>query len=497
MKEKDKVREVNITFGKALGCIIGLVIVLALGFAIIGLDTKVTFLLASVVVGIFLVAYGYKLEQVMTWYIDGGKSSIELILILMSVGTVIGTWMASGTVPTIIYYGLKMLTPTSFMIIGFLLCCLVSFFVGSSYSTLATLGVAFVGIGTGLGMNLGLVAGMVLSGAMFGDKMSPFSDTTNLAPAVSGTTVYRHINSMIYTVTPTMIITFALYTILSMKFDTHSAEMTLVDEMIHGIEATYNVTPVLFIVPVFVLTLALFKVPPVVAMISSAFLAIIMGTITQQGHIDLLTLIDSMGVGFATETGVPELDSLINRGGIVSMMEVVAWTLLTLGMGHCLKEAGILGAFLEKLLVVVKKPKHLVILTLCSSLVTACLTASQYLAIMLPGMLLRDQYTKFRLDKRLLSRTLEDGGTMFSFLIPWDTAGIYTASVLGIATVTYAPYAFLLWINPLVAAFYAIIGFAQFKDEKLLEEDRKAQEAKETGAAEAAAEQPQEAPEEK
>ena len=179
------------------------------------------------------------------------------------------------------------------------------------------------------------------------------------------------------------------------------------------------------------------------------------------------------------------------------MMEVVAWTLLTLGMGHCLKEAGILGAFLEKLLVIVKKPKHLVILTLCSSLVTACLTASQYLAIMLPGMLLRDQYTKFRLDKRLLSRTLEDGGTMFSFLIPWDTAGIYTASVLGIATVTYAPYAFLLWINPLVAAFYAIIGFAQFKDEKLLEEDRKAKEAKETGVAEAAAEQPQEAPEEK
>ena len=243
----------------ALGCIIGLVIVLALGFAIIGLDTKVTFLLASVVVGIFLVAYGYKLEQVMTWYIDGGKSSIELILILMSVGTVIGTWMASGTVPTIIYYGLKMLTPTSFMIIGFLLCCLVSFFVGSSYSTLATLGVAFVGIGTGLGMNLGLVGGMVLSGAMFGDKMSPFSDTTNLAPAVSGTTVYRHINSMIYTVTPTMIISFALYTILSMKFDTHNAEMTLVDEMIHGIEATYNVTPLLLIVPVFVLTLALFR----------------------------------------------------------------------------------------------------------------------------------------------------------------------------------------------------------------------------------------------
>ena len=454
----------NITFGKALICIIGLIIVLCLGFAVIGFDTKVTFLMASVVVGIFLVAYGYKLEQVMGWYADGCRGAIDVILILMSVGVVIGTWVASGTIPTVIYYGLKMLTPTTFMIIGFLLCCLVSFFVGSSYSTLATLGVAFIGIGTGLGMNLGLVAGMVLSGAMFGDKMSPFSDTTNLAPAVSGTTVYKHIGSMIYTVVPSLVISFVLYTVLSMNVDTHNAELGLVDEMMSGLDANFNITPVLFIVPVFVLALALFKVPPVVAMLSSGLLAVIMGGITQDDYVDLITLINSAGIGFSIETGVPDLNTLLNRGGIISMMEVVAWTLLTLGMGHCLKEGGILDAFLQKLLVVIKKPKHLVITTLLFSLVTACLTASQYLAIMLPGMLLKDQYTKFKLDKKVLSRTLEDGGTMFSFLIPWDTAGIYTASVLGVATVTYAPYAFLLWINPIIAAIYALIGFAQFKD---------------------------------
>lgn len=454
----------NITFGKALLCIIGLIIVLCLGFAVIGFDTKVTFLMASIVVGLFLVAYGYKLETVMGWYADGCRGAIDVILILMSVGVVIGTWVASGTIPTVVYYGLKMLTPTTFMIIGFLLCCLVSFFVGSSYSTLATLGVAFIGIGTGLGMNLGLVGGMVLSGAMFGDKMSPFSDTTNLAPAVSGTTVYKHIGSMIYTVTPSLIISFVLYTILSLNVDTHNAELGLVDEMMAGLDANFNITPVLFIVPVFVLTLALFKVPPVVAMLASGLLAIIMGGITQGDHIDMITLINSAGIGFSIETGVPDLDTLLNRGGIISMMEVVAWTLLTLGMGHCLKEGGILDAFLQKLLVIIKKPKHLVIATLLFSLVTACLTASQYLAIMLPGMLLKDQYTKFKLDKKVLSRTLEDGGTMFSFLIPWDTAGIYTASVLGVATLTYAPYAFLLWINPIIAAIYALVGFAQFKD---------------------------------
>lgn len=464
MKEKEVAKTPNITFGKALACIIGLVIILALGFAVFSFDTKVVFVFASVVVGGFLVAYGYKLDQVISWYIDGGKSAMEVILILMSVGTVIGTWMASGTVPSVVYWGLKFLTPTSFMIVGFLLCCLVSFFTGSSYSTLATLGVAFVGIGTGMDMPLGLVGGMVLSGAMFGDKMSPFSDTTNLAPAVAGTTVYKHIGSMIYTVTPSMIITFILYVVLSRNIDTGNAEMTLVNEMMTGIENTFNVSPILFLVPIFVLVLAILKVPPVIALVSSAFVAIVLGAFVQQGRVDLFTIVNSMGVGFSAETGIPEVDTLINRGGIAGMMDTVAWTILTLGMGHCLKEGGILGAFLEKILAHVRKPKQIVITTLIFSLVTACLTASQYLAIMLPGMLMRDQYTKFKLDKKVLSRTLEDGGTMFSFLIPWDTAGIYTATVLGISTLTYAPYAFLLWINPIIAAIYALIGFAQFKD---------------------------------
>lgn len=464
MVAKEKAKAPDITFGKALLCIVGLIIVLALGFAVIGFDTKVTFLIASIVVGCFLVAYGNKLEQVLLWYADGCRGAIDVIMILMSVGTVIGTWMASGTVPTIMYFGLKMLTPTSFMIIGFLLCCIVSFFIGSSYSTLATLGVAFIGIGTGLGMNLGLVGGMVVSGALFGDKMSPFSDTTNLAPAVSGTTVYKHINSMLYTVTPATVITFILYVVLSRNVDTSNAEMSLVDEMIAGLDASFNISPALFIVPVFVLALALFKVPPVVAMLSSSLLAIVMGSIVQSGIVDPITMINSAGTGFSIETGVADLDTLLNRGGVASMMEVVAWTILTMGMGQCLKDSGILGAFLEKLMVFIKKPRDLVISTLLFSLVTACLTAAQYLAIMLPGIMLKDQYTRFKLDKRVLSRTLEDGGTMFSFLIPWDTAGIYAASVLGISTLTYAPYAFLLILCPIVAAVYACVGFAQFKD---------------------------------
>lgn len=452
----------KITFGKAVIAIIALIIVLMLGYIVLGLDTKTIFLIASAVIGTILVAYGFKLQQVLNWYADGCKGAIEVILILMTVGCVIGTWISSGVIPTIMYYGLKFLNPTSFMVVGFLLNCIVSFFIGSSYSTLATLGVAFVGIGTGMGMNLGLVGGMCLSGALFGDKMSPFSDTTNMAPAVSGTTVYKHIGSMIYTVTPSFIITLIAYIVLSMNIDTGSAEMGFVDEMMAGITNSYTISPVLLIVPVFILVLAVKQVPPVVAMLASSLLAIIMGTIFQG---DLVTHVNALGVGFSIDTGVADLNRLLNRGGIAAMMETVAWTLLTLGMGQCLKESGILNAFLERLLVFVKKPSQLVITTLLFSLATACLTAAQYLAIMLPGMLLKDQYTKFKIDKKVLSRTLEDGGTMFSFLIPWDTAGIYTASVLGIATLTYAPYAILLWVNPIIAAIYAIVGFAQWKDE--------------------------------
>lgn len=464
MSENTNTMTGKMSFGRAAFCILCLIIVLCLGFAVFGLETKVVFLIASVVVTICLVAFGFKLDTVLLWYADGCRGSIDVVLILMSVGAVIGTWMASGVVPTIMYYGISFLTPTSFMLIGFILCCIVSFFVGSSYSTLATLGVAFMGIGTGLGMNLGLVGGMVLSGAMFGDKMSPFSDTTNLAPAVSGTTVYKHINSMIYTVTPAFIITFVLYAVLSMKTDTAGAKMETVDAMLTALSTHFNITPVLLIVPVVILTLAVLKVPPVVAMLTSAFLAMFMGMIFQADHYDVVTMLSALGDGFHTDTGNDMVNRLVCRGGIASMMEVVAWTLLTLGMGQTLKESGILSAFLEKLLTIIKKPRDLVIGTLLCSLCTACLTASQYLAIMLPGMLLKDSYTKFKLDKRVLSRTLEDGGTMFSFIIPWDTAGIYTASVLGISTLTYAPYAFLLIACPIVAAVYACIGFAQFKD---------------------------------
>jgi NhaC family Na+:H+ antiporter len=455
----------DMAFGRSLLCIGVLAGVLFLGFAVFRLDIAVVFTFASAAVGILLICCGCKPHDILKWFSDGCRDAIEVILILMSVGVVIGSWITSGVVPTLICYGLDLLSPSAFLLTGFVMCCLVSLCIGSSFSTLATLGVALMGIGEGLDIPPGLTAGMVVSGALFGDKMSPFSDTTNLAPAISGTDIFKHISSMMYTTAPAMIITAALYAVFSLRLNTGSAEMSLVDEMMAGLKANFNITPILLIIPILTLVLAVLKLSPLISMLSGSFAAMILGLILQRGHLDAMTVVNSIGVGYFNESGVPLIDRLLNRGGIISMMDVVAWVLLTSGMGEMLKQSGVIMGFLKKLLIVVRKPRDLVVGTLVFSLATACLTASQYLAIIIPGMMLKDTYTKFKIDKSVLSRTIEDGGTMFSFLIPWDTAGIYTSTVLGVATLTYAPYSFLPLACPLIAVFYACIGFAVFKDE--------------------------------
>ena len=246
MTQANEAAKPVISFGKAVIAIVVLVAILFLGFAVLGVDTKVIFTIASLAIGVILVCYGYKMSTVFQWFIDGAKGAMDVMLILMAVGTVIGTWIISGTIPTIIYYGLSFLTPSTFIISGFLLCCIVSFFIGSSYSTLATMGVALMGIGMGMGVNPAITAGVCLSGSLFGDKMSPFSDTTNMAPAVSGTTVYRHINSMLYTTVPAMIITLVIYFIIGSRLGAQGADLEQVELIKNGLQENFNITPVLF-----------------------------------------------------------------------------------------------------------------------------------------------------------------------------------------------------------------------------------------------------------
>lgn len=387
----------------------------------------------------------------------------------MVVGTVVGSWIVSGIVPTIIYYGLKMLTPSSFLVTGFLVCCIVSFFVGSSYSAIATLGVAFMGIGLGLGINPGLTAGMVVSGSIFGDKMSPFSDTTNLAPAVAGTDIFSHIKSMLYTTVPSLIITTILYWIMGSRQSVSQVNLETVESINNALISNFNINPILLIVPLITIVLAIKKVPPLISLLSGALAGVIAAFIFQTGFYDYKTILNSLGTGFSIETGMAEVDRLLNRGGIMGMMSTVSLAFLALGLGEILQKMGVLSVILNKMDRFIRTPRSLVITTLVTCLITIMLTASQYLAILLPGQVMKNAYTRLKIDKKVLSRTLEDGGTIFAFLIPWSTTGIYVSGVLNIDVIEYIPYAYLAILCPLFALLYAITGFAIFKEEENVE----------------------------
>ncbi len=410
-----------------------LALVLIGGFIVLQISTHVVFLLAILTMGIIALLSGFTKEDLQEFFVDGCKGAVLVALILMTVGTVIGSWIVSGIVPTIIYYGLEILSPKVFLVFGFFICCIITFFVGSSYSAIATLGVAFMGIGLGMNINPGLTAGMVVSGAIFGDKMSPFSDTTNLAPAVAGTDIFKHINSMLYTTVPATLLTAVIYTVIGFNISENSMDASVIEGINSTLKENFNINPLLLIVPLFTIILALLKMPPLIALLLGAVAGTIAAFIFQTEHYDYQVILNALGNGFSMESGNADVDRLLNRGGIMGMMSTSSLALLALGLGEMLQRMGVLSVVLKKMEVFIRSSRSLVLTTLGTCLITTILTASQYIAILLPGQLMKDAYTKHKVSKRVLSRTLEDGGTIFTFLIPWSTTGIFVSGVLNVS----------------------------------------------------------------
>ncbi len=458
-KEKESKR---MGFPMAIFTLIVMVAIMAVGLAVLKLTTVTVFALVLVAMAIIAMCIGFSMNEVQEIILDGCKKAILVILILMSVGMVVGSWIVSGVVPSIIYYGLKILSPSYFLLVGFIICCIVSFFTGSSYTAAGTLGVAFMGIGYGIGINPGLTAGMVISGAIFGDKMSPFSDTTNLAPAVSGTDIFLHIKSMLFTTVPATIISAILYFVLGFQYSASNVDLGNVTAISEGITSTFNVSPFLLLIPILTIVLAVRKVPSFLALLAGTIAGIVVAFIAQP-QFDIATVFNSMATGFKFEFANEVVAKLFNRGGISSMMTTVSLALLCLSFGELLQRMGVLNAILSKLEALVRKPGPLVITTLFTCLLTVVLTASQYVAILLPGEIFKDSYDKADVAPYVLSRTLEDGGTIFSFLVPWSMAAIYVSGVLGVPTLSSLPYSFLPLLCPVMAIIYGLTGFAIFK----------------------------------
>ena len=458
--------------------VISLILLLALAVYLFGSDassgpTQIVLIMGAAIAAIIAIKNGYKWGELQTAMIGGISTAMGAILILLAVGALIGTWLMSGTVPTLIYYGLELLNPRYFFVATCLICAISALATGSSWTTAGTLGVALIGVAMGLSLSPAIAAGAVISGAYFGDKMSPLSDTTNLAPAVAGTDLFTHIRHMSLTTGPSFLIALVLYLIIGLGAEVGS-DMVQLRGLMSTLDESFNVTPLALIPLVVVFVFAMRKVPPLPTILFGALLGGIMAVALQPQAVlefaqggDLPTgLAMTKGVwlalsdGYVASTGVPEVDDLLTRGGMSSMLTTIWLILAALAFGAVMEHAGMLTRLIQGALKAAKSTGSLITTVVLSCIGINIIAADQYIAIVLPGKMFQAEFKRRNLDPKNLSRVLEDSGTLTSALVPWNTCGAYMAATLGVATFAYAPFAFLNLINPLISILYGVTGFS-------------------------------------
>lgn len=407
-----------------------------------------------------LLIRGYKWEDIMNHIEDAGKLAFPPLLILYVIGALIGTWIASGTVPIIIYWGLKLIHPSVFLVTTCLVCSVVSIATGSSWSTAGTVGVALMGVGGGLGINPAMTAGAIISGAYLGDKMSPMSDTTNLAPAVAEGDLFDHIKSMFYTTTPGFIIALLIYLILGFNHS-GNANIESINSILVAIEQNYNLNIITLIPPVIVIVAAIKKVPSLITLIIATIVAALIAIFMQGESISTITKI--MDSGYVSSIGLPEIDSLLSRGGFQSMNWTCSLAMLGIALGTILEKSGVLQVLLSKMIRFTKTVGGLVCSTVISVIALNMVTASQYTSIVIGGRMFITEFKKKNMLPQTLSRTLEDAGTITSPLVPWNTCGVFMAGTLGVSTLEYAPFAVLCWVVPLISIAFGFTNKFQWK----------------------------------
>lgn len=430
------------------------------------IDVHIPLLLAALVAGLIAVfILGFQWIELEAGIVNLVKSAIGSIIILLIIGIVIGTWLLSGIVPSMIYYGLKILNPSIFLIVTLVMCSIVSLATGSSWTTVATVGIALMGVGRGLGVPSEVIAGAIISGAYFGDKMSPLSDTTNLAPAVAGADLFEHIKHMFYTTVPAYTLSIIVFAVLGFKYAGSEIDQQSVNGMLSALDGAFNISPFLLIVPVVVILLVVMKVPAIPGLFAGGILGAIFAFIFQGS--DALAIIDAMHYGFSVETGNEIVDALVSGGGLDGMMWVISLIICALIFGGIMEKTGMLAAMASGVLKYAKRTGDLIITTELTSLLMNFVAGDQYLAIVIPGRMYKEEYDKRGLHPKNLSRTLEDVATLTSPFVPWNSCGAYMIATLGIAPWTFIPYCILNWSCPIFAAIYGYTGFGIAKIEEV------------------------------
>lgn len=454
----------KIRLGTAFIPVIFLVIALSVTIGIFKLTPHIPLIAAAAVAACVAVIHKHPWKEVQDGMVHGITLAMSAILILMVVGTMIGTWILGGVVPSMIFYGLKVLSPAIFLVATLIICSIVSLGTGSSWSTAGTVGVALIGVGQGLGIPVSMVAGAIISGAYFGDKMSPLSDTTNLAPAVAGTDLFSHIRHMVYTTAPGYVLSLILYGLLGTKFSGGVLEAGKVETILSTIKANFFVHPILLLPPLLVIVMVIKKIPPLPALLGGTLLGGIFAMITQSSS--LADVINAAHSGFVSQTGVEMVDELLTRGGLRSMMDTVALIICALSFGGIMEKTGMLEVLARAFLKKVRRTGSLVATTIFSCVGMNAIASDQYMAIVIPGRMYKNAFDAQGLHPKNLSRCLEDSGTLTSPLIPWNSCGAFMHATLGVNPLIYLPFAFLNLSNPLVSIFYGYTGITMEKVEE-------------------------------
>jgi len=437
---------------EALVSILGLIFFISLAILRYETDAQVPILLGVFVAAVVGLRAGFSWKEIETGMLNGITNSLQAIVILLIIGILIGVWILSGVVPTLLYYGLKILHPKIFLPATLIICSITSLATGSSWGTSGTIGIALIGIGEGLGFPLPVVAGAVLSGAYFGDKMSPLSDTTNMAPAMVGTDLYTHIKHMTYTTGVSYGLTLIIEIALGFFYGGGQAELESINQILTGIDAQFSVNPLLLLPPVIVMALAFRKIPAVPGIVIGIIAAGILGVIFQANTFG--SLLSAAYGGYASNSGSEMVDNLLTKGGLESMMYTISLVICAMMFGGIMEKTNQLRVVVSVILKKAQTSGSLITATILTAIGSNLILCDQYMSIVMTGKMYAQSYIDKGLHPKNLSRAIEDSATVTANLVPWNSGGAYQAATLGVPTIAYLPWNFFCWLTPIVSMLY-------------------------------------------
>jgi NhaC family Na+:H+ antiporter len=457
------------SFFQAIIPIFTILLLLGIGYGVFHLRAEPLLIIATIVAAAIGKSLGVSWEEMLEGIVEKTTKAMPAILILITVGILIGTWMISGTIPMMIFYGIELINPNYLLITAFLVTAIVSTFTGTSWGSAGTIGVAIMGIAMVQGVSLPITAGAVVAGAYFGDKLSPLSDTTNLSPAVAGSNLYEHIKHMLFTTVPAALIGLVIYFIVGKSAYTNNVIDEEKIEIMTSALMTMFEWNVLLIVPVLIILVgSIKKYPTIPIMLISSITAIILGLVFQSMSLEnaFLATVQGFNVsmvtagGFDSATTPEEVQRLLNRGGMNSMMGTTLIAFCSFAFAGVISKIGCLDVVLEKINKKAKSTGSLVLATVLSCVTMAITTGSSYLSILIPGEMFKKVYAQRGLHPKNLSRTLEDSGTVVVSLVPWSMAGVFMSSTLGVPVIEYLPWAVMCYLGFIIAIIYGYTGFA-------------------------------------